>query len=82
MVYDRKSGVNFLQRQGYLPPYRAPKPRYQTGIGRFHRLPLSPPLPDPEATRTFYLPADPPDRILTIAWPVAGLQPPQEGGTP
>lgn len=68
-MFDRKSGLSFLQRSGIIPTHKNPEPRIEPGALKVHSLPLEAPLPLPNLMYPFEGDLAPPDRGSTLNWP-------------
>lgn len=68
-MFDKKSGLAFLQRSGLVPTHKNPEPRIEPKAFLVHSLELEPPLPLPDLV--YHLDGDysPPDRGQTLQWP-------------
>lgn len=68
-MYDRKSGLAFLQRSGIVPAHSNPEPRIAPNTHLVHSIPLTAPLPQP-ILRQALEGDDPPDRYQAQPWPL------------
>jgi hypothetical protein len=68
-MYDKKSGLTFLQRSGLIPTHLNPEPRIEPKAFLVHSYPIEPPLPLPETVHNIDGDYAPPDRGQTLEWP-------------
>jgi hypothetical protein len=66
-MYDRKSGLGFMQRTGIVPAHYNPEPRIAPRTHLVHSIPLSAPLPLP-VLRLLEEAEEPPDRYQSQLW--------------
>lgn len=68
-MYDKKSGLAFLQRTGLVPTYLNPEPRIEPRSWSIHSASLEAPLPLPNLLSHIDGDTSPPDRGQTYEWP-------------
>lgn len=67
-MYDKKSGLTFLQRNNLVPTYRNPMPAASPSELLVHSIPLDPPLPLPAIRASEELSDASPDRYKHSTW--------------
>lgn len=70
-MFDKKSGLSFLQRSGLVKTHLNPEPRLEPAALKVHSLELKPPLALPELLYHYDGDYTPPDRGQTLQWPHA-----------